>query len=365
MKASADRESLLSLITACAAATADDPYLRIVAQQHSLACEAVSAEIGAHVRIPAGVEREGAIAVPARTLSRLAARLPEGTVELEAEHPRLHLRFEGGSASLLAADPLAVADFPQFPQEMAQAPDLDVLLGQVAFACAGDNDGRPQLRGIHLRGQGGRLYAIASDGCRLAMASLPYQGDGSCTISRRTASLLRELSRKERDGHMAILPGRLYYETASARTTAAAIAYPYPDIWQLREGLPRGTTATLPREQLTAAVAMAAAILTQRPACISLALTRRGLTVGASSDEGSLHHLVSPAGSIEGPERSCLLQADYLLRPLRALPRGVERVQLAIAGARQPLVLSAREGDLWVEHVIMPFVTSGQPDEGP
>lgn len=359
MKASTDRSSLVSLIAAAAAATAEDPYLRIIARDHSLACEAVSAEIGAHIRIPAGVECEGAVAVHARTLSRLAAHLPEGPIELEAEHPHLHIRFPGGVASLLAADSLAVADFPEFPPQMTEAPDLDLLLGQVAFACARDEDGRPQLRGIHLQTREGRLYAVATDGHRLATASLAYEGSGSCTITRRTAALLREISRRDRGGLIAITAARLYYEAPSARITAMAIAYPYPDTWQMRESFPRGTVAAVPREEMTAAVAMAAAIATEQPHAISVAITKKGIVVGASSPEGSLHDLVPALDSIQGPERSCFVQADYLLRPLRALPREVESVELALAGSRHPLVLAARAGDLEVEHIIMPYVLAG------
>jgi len=65
----------------------------------------------------------------------------------------------------------------------------------------------------------------------------------------------------------------------------------------------------------------------------------------------------------EGQEKSCYVQPDYLARPLRALPREVETVVLSITGSRRPLLLTAQQGDLTVEHLVMPFVLPGQTEE--
>jgi DNA polymerase-3 subunit beta len=355
MKASIDRSSLVAIVAAATAATDDAPYLCIVASGHSLACEAISPELGVHLRAPAGVEAEGSIAVSARTLSKLAAHLPDGMVELEASYPRLRVRFEGGSATLLGADSLVVGELPDFPEEMTPTPDLGCLISQVIFAASRD-DGRPALQGVRLEAREGRLYAVASDGHRLALASLPFQGTGACTISRKTAGLLRQLSGRQPEGELAAEGGRLYYSSTTGRVVASAMAYPYPDVWKLLTELPRGTGVRVSRQELEEAVARAAVILTEERQFVSIAATGEGLRISASSEEGEVESTVAGERQGEGGAAACHIRPEYLLRPLRALPREVDSLEVAIAGSTSPLTLRAQQGELAVEHFIMPVL---------
>jgi DNA polymerase-3 subunit beta len=359
MKVSIDRNSLVEIVLAAAAATEDAPYLKLTAEGHSLACEGVSPELAARLRAPAGVEREGSIAVAGRILSRLAIHLPEGGIELEAEYPYLTVRFEGGSATLAGADPLVVADFPAPPQELAPLPpgSLALLLAQVMFAAAREGDGRPALTGIRLETKGGRLYAVATDGHRLATASLPWEGRAAATITRRVAALLRELSRRDPEGRLGISPGRIFYDSAAAQVAAPLIAYPYPDVWKVMEEMPRGGAITLPREELLSAVARAEAIV-PRGGHIGLSLGHHGLAVAAAAEEGSVQTLLPGERSGTGNGLSCRVQPSFLSRPLRALPPQAEEVSLTITGSATALRLSAAAGDLQVEHIIMPVLVT-------
>lgn len=361
MKFSTDRNSLLSLIAATAAATDDTPYVRLAAADHSVACEGVSPELAVRVRAPAGVETAGEMAVPARTLARLAACLPEGMVQVEASYPHLTIAFEGGSAALVGADAILVGDFPEAEADPAPAPDggLGALLSQVAFAAARQDDGRPQLAGIRLEARDGRLWAVATDGMRLAMASLPFDGQVAVTVSRKAAALLRELSRQDPLATLAQEKGRLFYRAASAAVAITTMAYAYPDVWALRQGLPGGGSAiVVDREALLAAVARAEAVLAERRHPIGLGLGPRGLSVTASSDEGSVHTVIAGERSGRKDDVGCRVRPDFLLQPLRALPKEAATVRLHITGAATALLLQAEGEGLVVEHVVMPVISA-------
>lgn len=359
MKVSIDREALVDIVLAAAAATEEAPYLKLTAEGHALACEGVSPELAARLRAPAGVEREGGIAVSARALSRLAAHLPEGAVELEAEYPYLAVRFQGGAATLVGADPLVVADFPEPPEELAPLPrgGLALLLAQVMFAAAREGDGRPALTGIRLETRDGRLHAAATDGHRLATASLPWEGSAAATITRRTAALLRELSRRDPEGKLGTGAGRLHYDSAAAQVAAPLLAYPYPDVWKVMQEMPQGGTITLPREALLAAVARAEAIA-PKGGHIGLSLGHHGLAVTASAEEGSVQTLLAGTRSGRKDDLSCRVQPSFLARPLRALPPETEEVSLTMTGSATALRLSAAAGDLQAEHIIMPVLVA-------
>ncbi len=303
------------------------------------------------------MECEGSVAVSARALTRLAAHLPEGAIELEAGPPCLMLRFEGGSATLTCADPLVVADFPAPPQEMAPLPQegLASLLAQVAFAAAREEEGRPALAGIRLEARDGRLHALATDGHRLAIASLPWEGQAAATINRRAAAFLREVSRRDPQGELGVAPGRLHYRSAAAEAAAPLLAYPYPEVWKVVQGMPRGETITLPREALLAAVARAEAVAA-KGGPIDLTLGRYGLTVAAEAEEGSVQTLLPGQGDDRKGTISCLVQPAFLVRPLRELPPEAEAVSVTITGSTTALRLSATGGNLQVEHIIMPML---------
>lgn len=321
MKVSIDRQDLVGIVLAAAAATGEAPYLKLTAEGHSLACEGVSPELAARLRAPAGVEREGGIAVSARALSRLAAHLPKGVIELETDYPHLTVRFDGGVATLVGADPLVVADFPMPPRELAPLPHggLALLLSQVMFAAAREEDGRPALVGIRLEGRGGRLYAAATDGHRLATASLPWEGSMAATITRRAAALLRELSRRDPEGRLGVAQGRLHYHSTVAQVAAPLLSYPYPEVWKVREGLPQGGTITLPPKAFLAAMARAEAVV-EKGGHIGLALGPHGLVVAAASEEGSVTSTLDGKRSGRKDPLSCRVQPSFLARPLRALP---------------------------------------------
>lgn len=108
-------------------------------------------------RVPATVERPGAAAVPARTISDLIKRCPDGSqVELELPAGELRLSGRAGRARW-KLDCLDAADFVRFAPPTGQAvtlempaKDLRLVLGEPVMA-ASTEETRYYLCGVHLR----------------------------------------------------------------------------------------------------------------------------------------------------------------------------------------------------------------------
>jgi len=124
---------------------------------------------------------DGAVTVAARKLQDILRSLPESAeVSLILEDKRLQLR---AGKSRFSLQTLPADDFPRMAVAEAGAQRISVtqkqfrqLLAQTQFAMAAQ-DVRYYLNGLLLLVDGGELRAVATDGHRLAYASMPVEGD--------------------------------------------------------------------------------------------------------------------------------------------------------------------------------------------
>lgn len=146
-------------------------YLK--ADGNGLTLVATDLELFHQCRVPATVEAEGAIMVPAKNLSEILGTLPAGaTLELRATDEFLvEIRSEDAEYSLFGTAP---EDFPSLPEIVEihsfslPAGVFRTLLAQVSYAVSLD-ESKPDLRGVLFQGDGGALRVVATDGRRLAV----------------------------------------------------------------------------------------------------------------------------------------------------------------------------------------------------
>jgi len=120
------------------------------------------------------------VTVSARKLLDILRALPDGVpVELDSRESRLHV---SAGRSKFSLQTLPADDFPKLSGfESAEAPlriaegALRSLLGRVQYAMA-QQDIRYYLNGLLLETEGDTLKAVATDGHRLAYASLALEG---------------------------------------------------------------------------------------------------------------------------------------------------------------------------------------------
>lgn len=138
-----------------------------------LRLSATNLEIGITCWIGAKVEEEGAITVPARTLSDLVSAMPAERVDiiLDSAKQQLHLTCARTEANIKGID---ASEFPLVPdahEENRHRINTELfrkMINQVAFAAATD-DARPTLTGVLTRIDSGHITMAATDGFRLSV----------------------------------------------------------------------------------------------------------------------------------------------------------------------------------------------------
>jgi len=206
MKVSCSQEDLSKGLAVVGRAVATRAVLPItnnvlIATENSqLRLSATNLEIAISCWIPATVEKEGTITIPARLVTDFVNSLPTGRIEmgLSPRSKSVELKCARHEAHISGLD---AADFPAIPKitdglnVKAKAADLRLAIKQVVFAAASE-ESRPVLTGVHAEFEGDKLTLAAADGFRLAVhkMSLTSQAGSKMAIIIPARSL-NELNR--------------------------------------------------------------------------------------------------------------------------------------------------------------------------
>ncbi|MDJ0752940.1 MAG: DNA polymerase III subunit beta [Ardenticatenaceae bacterium] len=169
-----------------------------------LKLSATNLEIVITCWLGAKVEEEGALTVPARTLTDLVNNLPPEQINLtlDQKSQTLHLDCMRTESNIKGID---ADEFPLVPEPSQEnrikmsTPVLKEMINQVAFAAAAD-DTRPTLTGIKAYFEGDTVTMAATDGFRLSVRQSPLLGtmDNSLNVII-PARALNEVARVAND----------------------------------------------------------------------------------------------------------------------------------------------------------------------
>src|SRR3989344_4390260 len=119
----------------------------IASENNGIKLASTNLELGLVVRVPAKIEEQGSITVPARTINEIVANFPAGQIDLKTEGEHLLLNNVNSKVSLSGMLP---SEFPNVPDRLEKtdftlSPEkLLSIRNQVVFAAAED-DTRPVL----------------------------------------------------------------------------------------------------------------------------------------------------------------------------------------------------------------------------
>lgn len=209
MKAFCSKDALLTGVNTVQKAVSSkntQPVLQgvlIRAEAHSLIFEATDLEIGIRCVIPAQIEKEGVIVLPARIFSDIVRKLPDTTIEIELQNDVINIHYYESDISLRGFDP---EEFPLLPELYdAESFNLPVslfktMIRQTVFACSNEEN-RPVFTGTLLQIEGSTIRLIGTDTHRLAyrVAEIPNQEDFKFygIIPSKTMSEIYRLLRDE------------------------------------------------------------------------------------------------------------------------------------------------------------------------
>lgn len=226
--------------------------VRADADTGSVQITAFDLSLGIRTCFPAQVEQGGEVALPAKLLNDIIAKLPSGEIALNTEEDDALTTIAANSGQLYQIRGMNAAEFPELPEiESGKAIRLSVTsmeegLRGTLFATSADET-KQVLTGVHLRVSGAGLEFAATDGHRLAVVEAVNSEeaeDGNSQIDgfevTIPASALRELERmfgKRADGEFLWLhfeEGQVSFDLgAGQRLTSRTLEGSYPAYRQL------------------------------------------------------------------------------------------------------------------------------------
>ncbi len=323
-----------------------------------LELEATDMELSLRTTVPATVEGEGALVVPAKLLGDIVRLLPSGAVTLAYRPEDGVATIEAGAYSS-RLNVFAVEDFPRLPsvdvplQEIDAAALLDTV--QRVSRAASRDESRPVLTGILAQFEGSKLTMAATDSYRMSVKETELESGGPELEAIIPARALDELGRVAAGAEkvqLGVNENHVIFGAGDAWLTTRRIDGQFPNVAQLR---PESfeVTLELDRGELLDAVRRAA-VMAQRNAPLRLRFSEGELTISAQSqDVGETRE--SLAVRYSGEPLEIGFNAEFLREGLESVT--ASEVKLELINPLRPGLLSADGDSFW--YLIMPIRLAG------
>ena len=246
MKASVTQQHLahgLSIVSRAVSPRSTLPVLAnvlIATDEGRLRLSATNLELGITCWIPAQIQEEGSITVPARTFVDLVSTFPPDLVQLSLDTRTQTLNVLSNS-SAHEIKGIDAQDFPPVPvPDLTEGVDLDLtsfkeMIQQVAFAASID-EARPVLQGVKMEVNENELTLAATDGFRISvrkeLLANPIKQNFSIIIPARALTELARISSDSDNQVSMVVPsgrGQVIFHLKEAELVSQLIDGNFPD----------------------------------------------------------------------------------------------------------------------------------------
>lgn len=282
-------------------------------------------DIAVKTSVPAQVDQEGAITLPARKLIELVRELPSGPIKVAGSGEQ-RVTIESGRSrfKLLGLPKEEFPDFPPVKFDAAwkvAAKDLQKLIAHVAFA-ASTEESRPILNGVLWELRPERMRMVATNGHRLARMDVPSAGDGNAKadliVPPRALEQIRRLFSADDVVEIAKSDNHLGFRTAGTQLFTRLIEGPYPNYEQV---IPRENdkSVTADKATLQAAIRRMSIVASDQTHRIRMSFGGGGLKLSVQTpDLGEAQEELTV--SYEGDALDIGFNAAYLLEIMKFMP---------------------------------------------
>src|SRR5881275_269048 len=244
MKFTITREQLQEGLSAVAAAIPAKTTLPVLANvlvevtKQGLRLSGTDLDIAVSTTVPAEVDAEGAVTLPAKKLVDIARELPSGPVRITAAgESRVGIECGRSKFKLLG---LPREEFPSFPAVKfdgawkAAAGVVHKLVGHVAFA-ASTEESRPILNGVMWELRPDHMRMVATNGHRLAKMDVPAQGGSTADliVPPKALEQIRRLFAPEDALEIARSDNHIGFRAGGTLVFSRLIEGPYPNYEQV------------------------------------------------------------------------------------------------------------------------------------
>jgi DNA polymerase III subunit beta len=359
----------LSLVSRVVPSRPSHPVLANVllnanAERQQVSLVGFDLSLGVKTSFGAQVEQEGTITLPAKLLSDIVSRLPEGEITLDNESSEAMVTLTCASGRYQMRG-MEAGEFPELPSiddaEITHLP-VDALTEGSLFATSSDET-KQVLTGVHLTVNPEGLEFAATDGHRLAVVQTPSADETTATDANRPLEVtvpskaLRELERmmqmNSSGDPVAVRfdQGQLVCEWANQRLTSRLLEGQYPNYRQL---IPRqfSRQMTAERRLFTNALERIAVLADQKNSIVKLSLdsVKQEIVLSVEAQDVGSGREALPA-QISGDDLDIAFNVRYLLEGLKAL--NTTEVQMQFNTSTSPSILTPL-GGLKMTYLVMP-----------
>ena len=329
----------------------------ITATKNNILLTATNLEAGVELTIPAKVEEEGMVAVPAYVLSQTIRTSPEDKLTLQSDGNTLIIGVKGGKTAINA---IAHDEFPPLPKTDASGISIEKQaliegISSVSYA-ASQSTIRPEFASVYLHTDQNNFTCAATDSFRLAekKTTLTSPEDIPDTLipTKNALELVHMLEYVSEDivtlvvddGQLSIAAGNTYFISRIVDAT-------FPNYTAI---IPKGFTTEVTALKADVIAALRKAKLfshTAQQVSFSVAPKEKRCVVNAQhADIGEMHDTIEAV--VEGEDIDIKFNITYLTDCFSSIPQ--DSVVLKFAGSGKPLVIQG-VGDSSFTYLVMPL----------
>ncbi len=355
MKLTVDRNKLWQGIDTVLDAVPSKPALPVlanillVAEDNTLYLSCTDLDLSIRTKVPATVEKNGSITVPARTFAEITREWPEAELSIEVEEERLRLSGRLGDINsgegAYSLSGMVADEFPSMPTTLegvsisfGESDDMGAkvlldMINKTSFAVSKD-DTRPVLNGVLWRLDAEGMEMVATDGSRLACyrRALKMQvgaNEEAAVIvpPQALTQISKLLSGHEGVVHVTLGETQLLLNTGNTHLLSRLIEGPYVDYAQV---IPKENNRCLrvASGNLLPAVRRVSILSSSYTRQVRLKLDKTSIELSAASPEiGGEAREVIPAG-YDGEAMEIGYNAQFLIEILRKMDAPEVRFEL-------------------------------------
>ena len=332
MKFTITREQLQEGLIAVAASVPTKTTLPVLsnilveATKDGLRLSGTDLDVAVSTIVPASVDQEGAVTLPAKKLVEIVRELPSAAIRVTtAGEQRVTIECGRTKFRLLG---LSREEFPAFPAVKFEggwscsSKDLQKLIGHVAFA-ASTEESRPILNGVLWELRPERMRMVATNGHRLAKMDVPAKpgmskSQADLIVPPKALDQIRRLFGAEEDVEIAKSDNHLGFRSATTQIFTRLIEGPYPNYEQV---IPRENdkVATADKAALTSAIRRMSIVASDQTHRIRMAFSGGSCKLSVQTpDLGEAQEELTL--TYDGDPLEIGFNANYLLEVLRYMP---------------------------------------------
>jgi DNA polymerase-3 subunit beta len=338
MKFTITRERLQEGLLAVANAVPSKTTLPVLANilvealEDGIRLSGTDLDIAVSTVVPAEVDAEGAVTLPARKLVEIVRELPTAAIRIAAAgEQRVNLECARSRFKLLG---IPRDEFPTFPAVKFEggwtiaSGDLQKLIGHVAFA-ASTEESRPILNGVLWELRKDQMRMVATNGHRLARMDVAVSGGaepGDFIVPPKALDQIRRLFGVADEIEIARSENHLGFRCGQTYVYTRLIEGPYPNYEQV---IPRDNdrVAVLDKQAFTSTLRRVGVVASDQTHRVRLGFSGGNVKFTVSTpDLGEAQDEM--AVSYDGEPLEIGFNANYLLEILKYIPTDEVRVTM-------------------------------------